>query len=248
MALDRNSNAYTFIFAIVMVIVVGAVLSFTSMTLKPRQDENNIKKDMMSILSSMGVESTRENVETIFYDYVHTRYTLNSKGEIVETREGTIDAKDKGEPFNVDVKKEFRNRELSVDDRNYPLYEGTVNGEEVVVMPVVGKGLWGPIWGYIALGSDYNTVYGATFDHKTETPGLGAEIKEDFFEQPFKGKQIYDASGELVSIEIKKGGADPSDMHAVDAITGGTITSNGVGEMLDRSFGVYDKYFSKNKS
>ncbi len=248
MALDRNSNAYTFIFAIIMVIVVGAVLSYTSLTLKPRQEANNIKKDMMSILGSIGVESTRDNVETIFYDYVKTRLTLNNQGDVIETREGEIDATDKGEPFNVDIKKEFRNRELAAEERNYPLYNATVNGEDVIIIPIVGKGLWGPIWGYVALASDYNTLVGATFDHKSETPGLGAEIKEDFFELPFKGKQIYDAEGNLVSVKIKKGGADPSDVHAVDAITGGTITSNGVGEMLERSFGVYSNYFQKNKS
>lgn len=245
MALDRNSNGYTFLFAFIMVIVVGAVLSFTSLTLKPRQDENNIKKDMMSILGSIGVESTRDNVEEVFYEYVNTRLVLNSEGDIIETREGTIEASDKKEPFNVDIKKEYRNRDLTAEDRNYPLYMATVNGENVVILPVVGKGLWGPIWGYVALADDYNTIYGATFDHKTETPGLGAEIKEDFFEQPFKGKEIYNDQGELVSITIKKGGADPSDEHAVDGITGGTITSNGVGEMLKRSFGVYSNYFEK---
>ncbi len=248
MALDRNSNAFTFGFAIIMVVVVGAILSFASMSLKPRQVENNIKKDMMSILSAVGVESTRQNAEELFYEYIKERKTLNYQGEEIETREGKIDSKDTGEPFNVNVKKEYRNPKLAAEERNYPLYVANVNGEEIVVVPVVGKGLWGPIWGYVALEGDYNTVYGATFDHKTETPGLGAEIKEDFFEEPFKGKKIYDDSGELVSITIKKGGADPSDEHAVDAITGGTITSNGVGEMLDRSFAVYDKYFEKKKS
>lgn len=248
MAINKNSNGYTFLFAIIMVIVVGAVLSYTSLTLKPRQDENTIKKDMMSILGSIGVESTRDNVEEVFYDYVKTRLVLNSEGEILETREGTIDAADKKEPFNVDIKKEFRNRDLGVEDRNYPLYMATVNGEDVIIMPMVGKGLWGPIWGYVALSSDYNTIVGATFDHKTETPGLGAEIKEDFFELPFQGKEIYDTDGNLVSITITKGGADPSDLHAVDGITGGTITSNGVGEMLERSFGIYSNYFENEKS
>ncbi len=248
MAINKNSNAFTFGFAIAMVVVVGATLSFAAMSLKPRQQANNIEKDMISILSSIGVEAERGNASEKFYSNITKRVTLNSDGEVVETRDGKVDPNDKKDPFNVDVKKEYRNTDLKPEDRRYPLYFAKQDGKEVVVVPMVGKGLWGPIWGYVALESDYNTIFGATFDHKTETPGLGAEIKEDFFENPFRGKKIYDDSGELVSINVKKGGADPDNKHAVDGITGGTITSNGVDEMLERTFGVYDNYFSTTKS
>ncbi|HKL03355.1 MAG TPA: NADH:ubiquinone reductase (Na(+)-transporting) subunit C [Cryomorphaceae bacterium] len=248
MAIDKNSNAFTFGFAIAMVVVVGATLSFAAISLKPRQQANNIEKDMISILSSIGVEATRANASEKFYSNITKRVTLNADGDVVQTRDGKIDPNDKKDPFNVDVKKEYRSTDLKPEDRRYPLYFAQKDGQEVVVVPMVGKGLWGPIWGYVALESDYNTVYGATFDHKTETPGLGAEIKEDFFENPFRGKKIYDESGNLVSIDVKKGGADPGNEHAVDGITGGTITSNGVDEMLERTFGVYDNYFSTTKT
>ena len=109
------------------------------------------------------------------------------------------------------------------------------------MVPVVGKGLWGPIWGYVALESDMETIYGAVFDHKTETPGLGAEIKEGFFQAPFKGKKINHGRPALYA--VVKGGAPTTTEYSVDGITGGTITSKGVGEMVDRTMAIYLKYF-----
>jgi len=246
MAVDKNSNAFTFIFAILMVIVVGAVLSFAAMSLKPLQVQNNVEKKMINILTSIGVDADRDNAKELFYANINKRYILNSTGEIISTREGEVESTDVEDPFNVDVKKEYRDPTLSAEDRNYPLYVASVDGEEVAIIPLVGKGLWGPIWGYVALESDFNTIYGANFDHKTETPGLGAEIKESWFSDPFIGKKIYDDSGNLVSVNVVKGSAEPENPHAVDGITGGTITSNGVDEMLERTFGVYNSYFKNN--
>jgi len=246
MAVDKNSNAFTFIFAIIMVVVVGAVLSFAAMSLKPLQVKNNIDKKMINILTSIGIEADRENAKELFYANVSKRYILNSKGEIISTREGEVESTDPEDPFNVDVKKEYRDPTMGVEDRNYPLYVASIDGEDIAIIPLVGKGLWGPVWGYVALESDFNTIYGANFDHKTETPGLGAEIKESWFSDPFVGKTIYNESGELVSVNVVKGSADPDNPHAVDGITGGTITSNGVDEMLERTFGVYDSYFKNN--
>lgn len=248
MAIKTNSNGFTFGFAIVMVLVVGAALSFASISLKPRQVQNSINKKMMSILHSMGVEATRENAEEKFYTYITKRIDLNYQGEVIGTREGKIDAKDPLDPFNVDVRAEYRDKKMPIEEKHFPLFQANVDGKEVVVIPMAGTGLWGPIWGYVALESDYNTIYGATFDHKGETPGLGAEISQPFFQEPFSGKTIYDDQGNLVSVNVKKGGAAPNDPHAVDAITGGTITSNGVTEMLERTFEVYNPYFKKQKS
>ncbi len=247
MALDKNSNAGTFLFAIAMVVVVGASLSFAAMSLKPRQVENAIQKEMINILSSVGVQADRDNVKDLFYANVKERVTINYRGEILATAEGEIDPNDEKDPFNVDVKKEFRDPKLKAEDRNYPMYRVTADGKDLLVIPMVGKGLWGPIWGYVALEGDYNTIYGAVFSHKSETPGLGAEISEGFFQEPFEGKRIYNDDGKLVSIDVKKGGADASNPHAVDGITGGTITSVGVQEMLRRTLSVYDKYFQENK-
>jgi len=248
MAINRNSNAFTFIFSIIMVLVVGVALSFVSLSLKPLQVQNSIKKEMMSILGSVGVETTREEAEGDFYEYITDRILLNHNGEVIQERTGNIDPADKDEPFNVDVKKEFRDRQLAVENKHFPLYVANIDGERIVVIPMVGKGLWGPVWGYVALESDLNTIYGASFDHAGETPGLGAEITEKFFEDEFEGKTIYNEQGQLVSIDIQKGGAAADAPHAVDGITGGTITSNGVQEMLERTFRIYDKYFEKNRT
>ena len=106
--------------------------------------------------------------------------------------------------------------------------------------------MWGPIWGFIALESDMNTIHGASFGHKSETPGLGAEINTEAFQQQFVGKKILDASMNFVSVKVKKGGAAPDDLHGVDAVSGGTITSNGVTEMLHRTLGSYMPYFKEN--
>jgi len=246
MAVNKNSNAFTFVFAIIMVVVVGAVLSFAAISLKPLQVKNNIDKKMINILTSIGVEADRTNAKEIFYANITARYILNSNGEIISTREGEVESTDREDPFNVDIKKEFRDPTLTVEERNYPLYVASIDGEDVAIIPLVGKGLWGPIWGYVALESDFNTIYGANFDHTTETPGLGAEIRESWFSKPFVGKTIYDDAGDLVSVSVVKGTADPDNPHAVDGITGGTITSHGVDEMLERTFGVYDAYFKNN--
>jgi Na+-transporting NADH:ubiquinone oxidoreductase subunit C len=120
------------------------------------------------------------------------------------------------------------------------------NGNKKYIIPVRGKGLWGQIWGYVAINDDLNTIYGAVFDHAKETPGLGAEINQDWFMNEFKGKKLFDDNGNFISIEVVKGGgADPADPHAVDAISGGTITSKGLEDMLKDSLAPYVNYFEK---
>ena len=115
-----------------------------------------------------------------------------------------------------------------------------------------GKGLWGPIWGYIALNDDYNTIFGAVFDHDGETPGLGAEINTDWFRGAFIDKRIFDENGKFVSITLHKGGEGAAQnagdvLHGVDAISGGTITSRGLEDMVKNTFNSYLTYFKNNK-
>ena len=132
------------------------------------------------------------------------------------------------------------------EERDYPVFVYVnESGAKKYVVPVRGKGLWGPIWGYIALNDDLNTIYGAVFDHKGETPGLGAEINTEWFQEPFTGKTLFDENGEFVSIEVVKGGADPSDPHGVDAISGGTITSKALEEMILDCLTGYVKHFKE---
>jgi Na+-transporting NADH:ubiquinone oxidoreductase subunit C len=236
MALDKNSNGFTFGFAIIMVIVVGAALSFTAMKLKPLQVANEADKKCMNILGAIKVETTRDNAKELYGDYIQQSVVLNSEGQVIEG----LDA------FDVDVKKEFRDKSLSESERNYPLFVAEVDGKTYMVIPMVGKGLWGAIWGFVGLQADYTTIFGASFDHKTETPGLGAEIKTPFFEDQFAGKTINYDGGKL--FEVTKGAGSSSTNYQVDGITGGTITSKGVEEMLIRTFEIYQNYFNGLKA
>ena len=214
--MNVNSNAYTFGFASVMVLVVAATLSYIATSLKPMQAENVEKEKMQNILSSIQVQVEREKAPDIYQKYIVEQLVV-SNGELIEG----LDA------FKVDMLKEVR---LSNKERKAPLYVAEKEGETYYIIPLQGTGLWGPIWGYIALEQDLNTVYGAVFDHKAETPGLGAEIKTPIFMDQFPGKKILDMDGSLLGIDVRKG--DSSTDYQVDGISGGTITSDGVELMI----------------
>ncbi len=228
--MDRQGNTYTFLYASVMVIVVAAILAFLAQSLKPMQDQNAAVAKKMDILKSVQIESTAANAEAKYKQYIgENAYVLNSDGEKIE-----------GEAFTVDMAKEVKKADA---ERAYPIYICELdNGQTKYIIPLRGKGLWGPIWGYISLDEDKNTVYGATFGHKGETPGLGAEITTDMFQEPFTGKKLFDKSGAFASIEVVKKGQSQGDLHKVDGISGGTITSVGVGTMLEDCLSGYEKF------
>ncbi len=238
--MNTNSNSYTFIYAAVMVIVVVAILSSAAIALKPRQMKNIEIEKKANILNSVNkgkdagnVEDKQAYIEKEYDKYITDSYVVNSKGEKID-----------GNAFTVDLHKE---QAKPLEDRKLPVFVCTEDdGIKKYILPLRGKGLWGPIWGYLALDADMNTVYGVVFDHKGETPGLGAEISTKWFQKPFIGKQIFDKDNKLVSIEVVKGGADKNDIHGVDAISGGTITSKGVQQMLIDNLDTY-KNFLKNK-
>ena len=236
MAIDKNSNGYTFTFAIIMVVVVGTLLAAASLGLKDRQDKNASDKKMISILSAVNIEATRDNAQEMF-----DKYVVGS--EIISGKDLKADA------FDIDIKKEYRDKNLAEADRNYPLYICEKDGDIYNVIPVIGSGLWGPIWGFVALESDYRTIYGATFDHEKETPGLGAEIKQAFYSDQYTGEFVADTLGVFKAIVVVKDGSGSGLNSKVDGITGGTITSKGVEEMTTRTLEVYVNYFnSLNKS
>ena len=230
MAIDKNSNSYTFGFAILMVFVVGSLLALASQGLKARQEKNATDKKMMSILSAINIDATRENAKDLY-----NKYVIDSK--IISGKDLSADA------FDVDIKKEFRDKNIRVSDRNYPLYICEKDGDKYYIIPVVGTGLWGPIWGFVALESDFKTIYGATFDHKSETPGLGAEIKYASYSDQYTGETISDTTGSFQPIIVVKDGSGSGLNSKVDGITGGTITSKGVEEMTTRTLEVYVNYF-----
>lgn len=228
------NSRYIFLFSIAMVVIVAIFLSLAATLLQPRQNKNIEIDKKKSMLESIGIAATPQNTESLYDKHITSSFVLNSKGEQVEG----VDA------FNVDLRAEQRK---PLDRQYLPVFRAqSEKGEELIILPLQGKGLWGPIWGYISIESDMNTVHGVTFDHKGETPGLGAEINTDWFEGMFKGKKLFE-DGRFVSIGVLKGGAREDDPHNVDAISGGTITSKGLQKMLVDGIGKYNDYLLKNK-
>ena len=233
--MNRNGNTYTFIYAAVMVILVAAILASVSMALKPMQKRNKEIEKEQNILASVNISSTASDAAKIYEENIKKQYVVNTQGEIVEG----VDA------FTVDLKKEH---DKPANERNLPVFECQTEDGLKYIFPVRGSGLWGPIWGFVSLSDDMNTIYGANFDHEGETPGLGAEISTSVFQSEFKGKKIYNDSGKLVSITVKKAGQEAPPIHSVDGISGGTITSKGLEEMLLVDFTSYEKFLNKKKN
>jgi Na+-transporting NADH:ubiquinone oxidoreductase subunit C len=235
------SNTYIFVFSLVMVTVVAVLLSFVSTQLKPRQLMNIQIERKQDVLRSVGqatevAEADDKNtyIDEEFSRFISESYVVDFNGNQVD-----VDAFEVMLELNAEIRK-------PQEERNYPVFVYAKDGgEKKYVVPVRGKGLWGPIWGYVALDDDLNTIYGAIFDHQGETPGLGAEINTDWFQAPFVGKTLFNDAGEFVSIEVVKGGADPSNPHQVDAISGGTITSKGLEDMLKDCLTGYVAHFKE---
>ncbi len=233
--MNRNGNTYTFIYASAMVVVVAAILSTVAMSLKPLQKRNFEIEKKKNILASVNIASTAENAEEIYDKKVLKSYVVNINGEEKE-----------GDAFNTDIKKEMAK---PIEERVLPVYECQTEDGMKYVFPLRGSGLWGPIWGYISLNEDLNTIYGANFDHEGETPGLGAEISTELFESQFKdNKRLFDEAGNLVSIVVAKVGEVAPKQHKVDGISGGTITSKGLEKMLLDDFTNYKEFLKKKKS
>jgi Na+-transporting NADH:ubiquinone oxidoreductase subunit C len=228
--MDVNKNSYTFTFAAIMVVVVAAILSFAATSLKPMQDNNVRLEKMQNILSSINIEVSREEAEEAYAKYITEELVLQGSKEVSGVA-----------AFDVEMSKEVVK---PAEERNAPLYISTnEKGEKYFIIPLRGKGLWGPIWGYISLEENGSTIYGATFDHKTETPGLGAEIKTPMFTDLFPGKEIFDGN-EFKGIMVMKGNA--SGEHQVNGISGGTITSVGVQDMITNCMQSYTAYLKEN--
>lgn len=229
------SNTYIFVFSTVLVVVVALLLSLAAMQLKPFQDKNIEVEKKQQILASIRISSTPQDAVNLYSKYITDSYVVNNKGQ----KQDGVNA------FDVDLKNEL---EKPAANRLLPVFVGTLdNQSNAFVLPVRGKGLWGPIWGYVSVEPDMNTIYGVTFDHQGETPGLGAEIASPGFQKPFPGKTLFKDSTDFVSIQVVKGGAPKDDPHAVDAISGGTITSKGLQAMLDSCLVQYKTYFIQNR-
>jgi len=230
-----HSNRYTFLFAAGISVITAILLAFASQGLKPLQDANLALDTKTSILRAIRLDGLeRAAIEKTYTEQVKELVINSSGAEISGVSAASIVLKD-------ELKKPLEARRL-------PLYLFTDNAnKKYYIMPLRGTGLWGPIWGYLALESDFNTVYGTYFDHKSETPGLGAEISEKPFQEQFQGKKIMSDDNHFVSVHVVKIAAkfDLGPEHRVDGISGGTITSNGTDHMLKLCLEPYLAYFKK---
>ena len=231
--MNRDSNKYTLIFASIMVIIVALVLSLAHEALKDTQNRNVEIDKMQQILRSIKIETTSENAESKFAEIISDIYLVDADGNKI--------ADSKNDAFDLDLKKEMRK---PVAERRYSIFEAKIDGDSKYIMALLGKGLWGEIWGYIAVDSDGNTIFGADFSHAGETPGLGAEISSIQFSDQFKGKHLF-RDGIFKSIAIVKGGKGTSDQDYVDGISGGTITGNGVQAMIYDTLEGYSNFLKK---
>lgn len=234
--MSRDSNLYTFLFVGIMIVGIASILAYTSQTLKPMQDENVKNEKMQNILSTVGINVSREEAEKSYKKYIVEELALKIDGSINENIN----------PFSdLNLAKELKK---DYEDQHFPLYVAEINSEKYYIIELRGTGLWDAIWGYISLKSDFNTVNGVSFDHKGETAGLGAEITKDWFKESFKDEKIFNSDGELVGITVLKGNNDPNnidkDDHEVDAISGSTITGDGVTDMIYERVSNYLPYLS----
>ncbi len=234
--MNKNSNSYQIIYAAVMVLLVGVVLAFVYMALKPKQDVNIANDKRSQILASLHITAPGEEAIPATYEkYVTRDLLLDSEGNVADSTAGAA--------FAVDMKK---NAKLAQGERQLPVLECTLDdGSKKYVIPVYGAGLWGPIWGFIAVEADGSTIYGANFSHESETPGLGARITEEPFQQQFAGKQLL-KEGAFKSVSVMKKGQRPTDgSDYVDAISGATITSRGVSAMMQACLAPYEPFFKR---
>jgi len=253
MVKNTDSNLYTVLFAIVMVIVVGSLLAFTASYFNPTISLNKKLEKQQNILFSMGVnESTltddmddadsfvpTDKVTTEFKRYITEQLVI--QGDKI-----TVDSL----AYLIDLKKEKEKAKDPSYTRKLPLFIGEKDGEKFYIVPMRGSGLWDAIWGFMALNKDLETVKGVFFDHKGETPGLGSNIKEAFFMDDFAGENIFSDS-QFKGINVAKGNADPKNLdktdNEVDAIAGATITGNGVAVMIKKDLAMYLPYFNTLK-
>jgi Na+-transporting NADH:ubiquinone oxidoreductase subunit C len=212
-----------------MVVLVAVVLAFTSQSLRSYQKANEDNDKRQQILRSINVQATPDEAEAKYNELIKDAYLVNDTGEKTE-----------GDAFAADAVKSFA-------EHKYPVFIANVNGGTKYIMALQGSGLWGPLWGYIALDDDKNTVFGADFSHAGETPGLGAEISTKAFSKEFSGKKVF-RDGEFKSIAIVKPGKSAIGQDYVDGISGGTITSQGVDKMIFGSLKAYERFLtSKNQ-
>lgn len=231
--MNKQSNSYTILYAVGLVLVVGLVLSAIYQSLRPQQQEN-IDNDTRTQILKAALLPVPEgsSVGDFFNDHVQTSYLVNYNGAIVDKNpETAFEA-------TLNIAQESKKKE---NERKLPVFECSTDQGLKYIVPVYGQGLWGPIWGYVAFNADGSTIYGAYFAHKGETPGLGAEIEKPEFSGQFHDKKIF-SHGTFEPIMVVKAGKEPAGKEWVHSVSGATITSSGVQKMLEQSLIPYEKF------
>lgn len=234
--MNRQGNVYTIIYSAVLVLVVGAALALVYQALRPRQVENITNDTKRQILAAARIVPTKgQDVAELYAAHIKRSFIVNVKGEEVDPSKDAFDVKVASEIKKTDA------------DRLLPVFECTTAQGTKYILPIYGAGLWGPIWGYVAFDSNGDTIYGAYFAHQGETPGLGAEIEKPAFRNQFDGKNVFSPEGDFTSVAVAKAGQEPTDRAWVHAISGGTITSQGVQKMLMNCLAPYAEFLKSLK-
>ena len=239
-----DKNSYTILFAIIMVLVVGTILAYLASALKPTINVNKQLEKQQNILYALGVnENDEKSVAFIGTDKVAEEFDKYIvKQLVIQGNDVRVDDK----AYLIDIKKEQASAKNPSYERQLPLFLGMKDNKLSYIVPIRGKGLWDAVWGYVAMDKNM-TVTGIFFDHKGETPGLGANINQRFFMDDFIGENLLDTDGKFAGVTVSKSNADPVNVdkldNEVDAIAGATITGDGVAAMIKSELKVYSSYF-----
>lgn len=236
------SNRYMILYSAALVAVAAVLLSVVAMSLKDRKDANIRNEKMQQLLQAIDVRVEAAQAEATYKQYFKRELTISTTGNVLTDYDvTTVDIQQADRAFNIKLKDQQKAEKAAAGTGAFPVYMFEKEGRTGYVVPTQGNGLWGAVYANVALDEDLNTVIGATFSHDSETPGLGDKITTPEFQAQFVGKKILDEQGQVISVAVKKN-ADKQSTHEVDAISGGTMTSNGVNAMLATDLARYQKF------
>ncbi len=244
--MNTNSNVYTIVYTTIIVVIAAAILAIAAMALKPKQDANIKAETISQMLAASGL-TDMDALSKMGNDQILAKYSENVKAAFLIDAAGNKTGELETAVDDIELQDNLKveNKNIASGDPSLPVYVFEKDGAEINVIPCYGAGLWGPIWGYIAFNADCTEIVGAYFDHASETPGLGAKIKDEaWFREQFVGKTVNFANADQL-FRIVKGGAPKDDKSAVDAITGATMTCNGLDAALNTWFKAYMPFLQK---
>lgn len=237
--MNTDKNSYTLIYASVMVVLAAVMLAGAAVFFKEDQQKNEKVDKMEQILRSVGIEAeNKAEIPNLYASSIKASMLINAEGETVSEVSGS--------ELGSDADKAFSGKNLP--ENSYPLFKAVVQGKDAFIIPVSGAGLWGNIWGYVAIdATDASTILGVDFGNAGETPGLGAEMSTPLFSNRFPGKQLI-KNGQFKSIAVVKPGTHLADQDYVDGLSGGTLTSDGIHAMLRDGLAPYKVFLETHNA